>query len=47
MAGARGIYGLSGSGIDVESLVKVGMMSEQKKYDRIYKKEVETQRGLC
>ncbi len=43
MAGARGIYGLSGSGIDVESLVKVGMMSEQKKYDRIYKKEVETE----
>ena len=43
MAGARGIYGLSGPGIDVESLVKVGMMSEQKKYDRIYKKEVETE----
>ena len=43
MAGARGIYGLSGSGIDVESLVKVGMMSEQKKYDRLYKKEVETE----
>ena len=42
-AGAKGIYGLSGSGIDVESLVKVGMMSEQKKYDRIYKKEVETE----
>ena len=43
MAGARGIYGLSGSGIDVESLVKVGMMSEQRKYDRLYKKEVETE----
>ena len=43
MAGARGIYGLSGSGLDVESLVKVGMISQQKKYDRIYKKEVETE----
>jgi len=43
MAGAKGIYGLSGSGLDVESLVKVGMMSHQKKYDRIYKKEVETE----
>jgi hypothetical protein len=42
-AGAKGIYGLSGSGIDVESLVKVGMMSHQKKYDRIYKKEIETE----
>ena len=37
----RGIYGLSGSGIDVESLVKVGMMSRQKRYDRMYQKEVE------
>lgn len=43
MAGAKGIYGLSGSGLDVESLVRVGMISEQKKYDRIYKKEVETE----
>ena len=43
MAGARGIYGLSGSGLDVESLVKVGMISQQKKYDRIYKKEVEAE----
>ena len=43
MAGAKGIYGLSGSGLDVESLVKVGMISHQKKYDRIYKKEVETE----
>ena len=30
MAGAKGIYGLSGSGLDVESLVKVGMISQQK-----------------
>ena len=43
MAGAKGIYGLSGSGLDGESLVKVGMISHQKKYDRIYKKEVETE----
>ena len=43
MASAKGIYGLSGSGLDVESLVKVGMLSHQKKYDRIYKKEVETE----
>ena len=43
MASTKGIYGLSGSGLDVESLVKVGMMSEQKKYDRLYKKEVETE----
>ena len=43
MSSAKGIYGLSGSGLDVESLVKVGMISHQKKYDRIYKKEVETE----
>ena len=43
MASTKGIYGLSGSGLDVESLVKVGMISHQKKYDRIYKKEVETE----
>lgn len=43
MSSAKGIYGLSGSGLDVESLVKVGMISQQKKYDRIYKKEVETE----
>ena len=43
MASTKGIYGLSGSGLDVESLVKVGMISQQKRYDRIYKKEVETE----
>jgi len=37
---ATGIYGLSGSGIDVDSMVKVGMMSKQSEYDRMYKKEV-------
>ncbi len=38
--GVNGIYGLSGSGIDVESLVKVGMLSKQKQYDKLYKSEV-------
>ena len=33
--GVNGIYGLSGSGIDVESMVKVGMMGRQKEYDKL------------
>ena len=33
--GVNGIYGLSGSGIDVESMVKVGMISKQKEYDKL------------
>ena len=37
----RGIYGLSGSGIDVDSMVKVGMLSKQNEYDKLYKKEVQ------
>ena len=37
---ASGIYGLSGSGIDVESMVKMGMMSKQNEYDKMYKKQV-------
>jgi len=37
---ATGIYGLSGSGIDVDSMVRVGMMTKQSEYDRMYKKEV-------
>lgn len=37
--GVNGIYGLSGSGLDIESMVKVGMMSKQKEYDNMYKKE--------
>jgi len=37
---ATGIYGLSGSGIDVDSMVKVGMLNKQSQYDRMYKKEV-------
>ena len=33
--GVNGIYGLSGSGIDVESMVKVGMIGRQKEYDKM------------
>ena len=33
--GVNGIYGLSGSGLDVESMVKVGMMSKQNQYDKM------------
>ena len=40
---ATGIYGLSGSGIDVESMVKVGMMTKQSQYDKLYKKEVKNE----
>lgn len=39
----NGIYGLSGSGIDVESMVKVGMMTKQTQYDKLYKKEVKNE----
>ena len=38
--GVNGIYGLSGSGIDVESMVKVGMMTKQSEYDKMYKKSI-------
>lgn len=41
--GANGIYGLSGSGIDVDSMVKVGMMGKQTQYDKLYKKEVQNE----
>lgn len=37
--GVNGIYGLSGSGLDIESMVKVGMMSKQSQYDKMYKTE--------
>ncbi|MBQ4404887.1 MAG: flagellar filament capping protein FliD [Selenomonadaceae bacterium] len=36
--GVNGIYGLSGSGMDIESLVKVGMMSKQNEYDKMAQK---------
>ena len=38
--GANGIYGLSGSGLDIESLVKMGMMNKQKQYDKMYQNEM-------
>lgn len=38
--GANGIYGLSGSGLDIESLVKMGMMNKQKQYDKMYQNEI-------
>lgn len=39
----QGIYGLSGSGIDVDSMVKVGMLNKQSQYDKMYKKEVKNE----
>lgn len=38
--GVNGIYGLSGSGLDVESMVKTAMKAKQAQYDKMYKKEV-------
>ena len=38
-----GIYGLSGSGIDVDSMVKVGMMTKQNQYDKMYKEQVKNE----
>lgn len=37
---ASGIYGLSGSGLDIESLVKMGMMNKQKQYDKMYQNQL-------
>ena len=39
--GVNGIYGLSGSGFDVESMVKTAMKAKQAQYDKMYKKEVQ------
>ena len=36
--GVNGIYGLSGSGLDVESMVKVGMLSKQNEYEKMQQK---------
>lgn len=36
--GVNGIYGLSGSGLDVESMVKVGMLSKQSEYEKMQQK---------
>ena len=41
--GVNGIYGLSGSGIDVESMVKAGMLTKQNEYDKMYKKETKNE----
>jgi len=38
--GVNGIYGLSGSGLDIESLVKMGMTGKQKQYDKMEQKEI-------
>ena len=37
--GANGIYGLSGSGLDIESLVKVGMISKQNQLNKMQQTE--------
>ena len=37
---ASGIYGLSGSGLDIESLVKMGMKSKQNQYDKMYQNQL-------
>lgn len=37
--GVNGIYGLSGSGLDIESMVKASMLTKQTQYDKMYKKE--------
>ena len=36
--GVNGIYGLSGSGLDIESMVKVGMLGKQNEYDKMQQK---------
>lgn len=41
--GVNGIYGLSGSGLDIESMVKAGMLSKQNQYDKMYQKEVKNE----
>ncbi|WP_297965085.1 flagellar filament capping protein FliD [uncultured Anaerovibrio sp.] len=38
--GVNGIYGLSGSGLDIESLVKMGMSSKNKQYDKMESQEI-------
>ena len=38
--GVNGIYGLSGSGLDIESLVKMGMSSKNKQYDKMEQQEI-------
>lgn len=38
--GVNGIYGLSGSGLDIESLVKMGMSGKNKQYDKMEQQEI-------
>ncbi|MBE6105144.1 flagellar filament capping protein FliD [Anaerovibrio lipolyticus] len=38
--GVNGIYGLSGSGLDIESLVKMGMSAKNKQYDKLEQQEI-------
>lgn len=38
--GVNGIYGLSGSGLDIESLVKMGMSAKNKQYDKLESQEI-------
>lgn len=38
--GVNGIYGLSGSGLDIESLVKIGMSSKNNQYDKMEQQEI-------
>ena len=40
---ASGIYGLSGSGMDVDSMVKNMMKTQQTKYDNLYKSKVQAE----
>lgn len=41
--GVNGIYGLSGSGLDVESMVKAGMLTKQSQYDKMQQKYTKNQ----
>jgi len=38
-----GIYGLSGSGMDIDSMVKTAMKGKQAQYDKMYKKETKNE----
>lgn len=38
--GVNGIYGLSGSGLDIESLVKMGMQTKQSQYNKMQQTEI-------
>ena len=40
MTASKGIYGLSGSGMDIDSMVKQMLTGYQSNYDKIYKQKV-------